>query len=68
MAAPEAYGSFQVRKPNGATAAGLGHSLGSTGSEPHLQLTLQVTAMPDPERGQGLNLYLHRVYIQFLTP
>ena len=40
----------------GATAAGLHHSHSNTGSEPHLQPTPQLTAVPDPrptEQGQG---------------
>ena len=35
-AAPTAYGGFQARGPIGATAAGLHHSHGNMGYEPHL--------------------------------
>ena len=47
-AAPVAYGSSQARDPIGATAAGLHHSHSHAGSEPSLQPTPQLTAMPDP--------------------
>ena len=43
-----AYGGSQVRGPIGATAAGLCHSHSSAGSDPHLQPTPQLKAMPDP--------------------
>ena len=45
-----------------ATAAGVHHIHSNTGSEPHLQPTLQLTATADPkptERGQGLNSHPH---------
>ena len=45
-AAPAAYGDSQARGPIGAVATGLRHS--NAGSEPHLQPTPQLTAMPDP--------------------
>ena len=47
-ATPVAYGDSQARGPIAATAAGLHHSHGNTRSEPHLQPTPQLTAMPDP--------------------
>ena len=58
--APVAYGGSQGRGRIRATAAGLHHS--HTGSEPHLQPTPHLTAMPDPqttERGQGSNPHPH---------
>ena len=51
-----AYGGSQARGRTGSAAAGLCHSHGNTGSKPHLQLTLQFAATPDPEPtvlGQG---------------
>ena len=48
IAAPVAYGSFWARGQIGAAAAGLCHSCSNTRSEPHLQPTLQLAAMPDP--------------------
>ena len=45
-AAPAAYGGSQARGPIGATAAGLRHSHSTSGSEPRLQPTPQLTAMP----------------------
>ena len=45
-AAPMAYGGSQARGPIGAVAASLHHS--HAGSEPCLQPTPQLTAMPDP--------------------
>ena len=45
-AEPEAYGSSQAKGQIGATAAGLHHSHSHMGSEPHLQPTPQLTAMP----------------------
>ena len=51
-AAPETYGSSRARCPNGAAAACLyhshSHSHSNTGSEPCLQPTPQLVAMPDP--------------------
>ena len=47
-AAPVACGGFQARGLIGAVATGLHHSHSNTGSEPHLQPTPQLTAMPDP--------------------
>ena len=47
-AAGEAYGSFQARGQIGIAAPSLHHSHNNTGSEPHLQPTLKLTAMPDP--------------------
>ena len=61
-ATPAAYGNSQAKGQIGATAAGLHHSHGSSGSEAHLQPTPQLMAMPDPqptERGQGSNLHPH---------
>ena len=52
------YGSSQARGRIGAAAAGLRRGHSDAGSEPPLQPTLQLTAMPDPyptEQGQGLN-------------
>jgi len=43
-----AYGSSQARGQSGAAAASLCHSHCNAGSEPHLQPTPQLTAMPDP--------------------
>ena len=47
-AAPEVYGGSLARGPIGATAAGLHHSHSNARPEPHLQLTSQLTATPDP--------------------
>ena len=47
-AASAAYGGSQARGPIRATAAALHHSHSNTGSEPHLQPTPQLMAMPDP--------------------
>ena len=47
-AAPAAYGSAQARGHIGAVAASLHQSQSNTGSEPRLQPTPQLTAMPDP--------------------
>ena len=47
-AASVAYGGSQARGLIGAVAAGLHQSHSNTGSEPHLQPTPQLTAMPDP--------------------
>jgi len=41
-----AYGSSQARSQIRAVAASLSHS--HSGSVPHLQITLQLAAMPDP--------------------
>jgi len=46
-AAPEAYGGSQARGPVGAVATGLCQSHSNAGSEPHLQPTPQLMAMPD---------------------
>ena len=46
--APTAYGGFQARGLIGAIATGLRQSQSNAGSEPHLQPTPQLTAMPDP--------------------
>ena len=43
-----AYGGSQARGIIGATAAGLHHSHSNARSEPHLQPTPQLMAMPDP--------------------
>ena len=59
---PTAYGSSQARDGIGATAAGLHHSHGNAGSEPHLRPTPQLMATLDPratERGQGSNPHPH---------
>ena len=42
------YGGSQARGPTGATAADLHHSHSNVGSEPRLQPTPQLMAMPDP--------------------
>ena len=47
-AVPEAYGGSQARGLTGATAAGLHHSHSNARSEPRLQPTPQLMAMPDP--------------------
>uniref|UniRef100_A0A8D1EMA3 ABC transporter domain-containing protein n=1 Tax=Sus scrofa TaxID=9823 RepID=A0A8D1EMA3_PIG len=47
-AIPMAYGGPQARGQIGAVASGLCHSHSNAGSEPHLQLTEQAMAMPDP--------------------
>jgi len=46
-AAPAAYGGSQARGPIGAVATGLRQSHSNVGSEPRLQPTPQLTAMPD---------------------
>ena len=47
-ATPEAYGVSQARgQIRGATTAGLCHSQSNAGSEPRLQPTPQLIAMPD---------------------
>jgi len=43
-----AYGRSQAKGPIGATAACLHYSRSNAGSEPHLRLTPQLTAMLDP--------------------
>ena len=61
-AAPMEYGGSRARGLVGAVAAGLCYSHSNAGSEPHLQPTTQLRAMPDPyptELGQGLNLQPH---------
>ena len=47
-ATPTTYGSFQARGLIGSTAAGLHHSHSNVGSEPSLQPTPQLKAMPEP--------------------
>ena len=47
-ASPTANGSYQTRGPTRAAAASLHHSHGSARSEPCLQPTAQLTAVPDP--------------------
>ena len=47
-AALAVYGGSQARGRIGATATGLRQSPINAGSEPHLQTTPQLTAMPDP--------------------
>ena len=46
-AAPAAYGGSQARGRIGAVATGLHQSHSNAGSEPRLQPTPQLTAMPD---------------------
>ena len=61
-AAPTEYGGAQARGLIGAAAAGLWHSQSNSGPKPHLQLTPQLMATPDPqpkERGQGSNPQPH---------
>ena len=48
FAAPVAYGGSQARVRIGTVVAGLRHSHSNMGSEPCLQPTPQLTAMPDP--------------------
>ena len=47
-ATPTAYRRYRARGQIGAVAAGLCYSHSNVGSEPHLQPTQQLTAMPDP--------------------
>ena len=47
-ASPVAYGGSQTRGRIGAVAASLRQSHSNAGSEPRLQPTPQLTAMPDP--------------------
>ena len=47
-ATPVAHGGSQARGPFGALVAGLHHSQSNSGSEPCLQPTPQLMAMPDP--------------------
>ena len=47
-AAPAACGGSQARGPIRAVATGLHQSHSNARSEPHLQPTPQLTAMPDP--------------------
>jgi len=47
-AAPEAYGSSQVKGQIGAAAASLHHSHSNARFQPCLQSTPQLMAMPDP--------------------
>ena len=47
-ASPAAHGGSQARGLLGAVAAGLHHSHSNPGSEPCLQPTPQLMAMPDP--------------------
>ena len=46
--APAAYGGSEARGQIGAVATGLHQSHSNAGSEPHLQPTSQLTAMPVP--------------------
>ena len=48
VAAPTAYGGSQARGRIRAVASGLHYSHSNSGSEPHLQPTPQLTAIPDP--------------------
>ena len=48
MAVPMAYGGSRARDGIRAVAAGLHNSHSNAGSEPLLQATPQLTAMPDP--------------------
>ena len=61
-AAPPAYGDSQARGLIGAVPTSLRQSHSNTRSEPRLQPTPQLTAMPDPEpteQGQGSNPQPH---------
>ena len=61
-AVPSAYGGFQARGQNRASATGLYHSHRNARSEPHLRPTPQFMATLDPrpsERDQGSNLSPH---------
>ena len=61
-AALVAHGGSQARGQLNASVTGLHHSHSNTRSEPRLQPTPQLTAMPDPqptEEGQGSNLHPH---------
>ena len=61
-AAPAVYGGSQARGLIGAVATGLHQSHSNAGSEPRLQPTPQLTAMPDrqpTEQGQGPNPQPH---------
>ena len=58
-ASPVVHADSQARGPIGAAAVSLRHSHSNTRSEPYLWLTPQLTAMLDPEWGQGLNLRPH---------
>ena len=48
MAAPEAYGSSQIRGQIGAPGIGLRHNQGNAGPELHLPPTPQLAEMLDP--------------------
>ena len=52
-----AYGGSQARSPIRTVAADLHHSHSNTGSEPRLQPTPQLMAMPDPQ-----NLKTNKIY------
>ena len=70
MAAPTAYGDSQAKGLIGAVAAGLHQSRSNTGSEPRLQPTPQLKAMPDPrptEQDQGPNPQPHGSWLDLLT-
>ena len=57
---PMAYGGSQARGQIGAVTASLHYSHSYVGSEPHLQPTPELMAMPDPrppEQGHRLNLH-----------
>ena len=65
-AALMAYGGSQARGRIGAIADGLRQSHSNEGSEPRLQLTPQLTAMPDlqpTKRGQGWNPQPHTWFL-----
>ena len=47
-ATPAAHGCTRARSRVRAAAAGLHHSHGNAGSEPHLRPTMQLVAKPDP--------------------
>ena len=47
-ASPAAYGASQARSPIGAVVTGLHHGHSNARSEPRLQPTPQLMAMPDP--------------------
>lgn len=61
---------MEAKSQIGAAAAGLHHSHGNAGSDPHLWPAPLLLAMLDPyptEGGQGSNLHPHGQYAEFLT-
>ena len=69
-AAPSAYGCSRARGQIRPTAAGLSYSHSNTGSKPHLQPPLQLTATPDrqpTEQGQGIQPTSSWILVGFLS-